>query len=613
MFDKKYIIYLVLAGLCFLAYANSINNGFVSDDVGAILKNPNVAHLSSYWLQPSELLNSLSYRIAKFNVIPYHLFSIVLHFLNTVLVFFFLRLFFKTGPSFLSAALFAVHPIHTEAVTWISGRPYLFTSLFTLAAYLLYCHATKGISHKRIKFTPYLFSLSVFSYYLMANFSFYFIFPFLLILSDITFGHFRKTWKWWLPFLGILILRIVLAKAIILERIYYAADITVGRIIWTNPIINFTLSVFSHLWLLIWPVKLTLYHEPVSFTPIALKVCIISLFFLISSLPFIFKKAKELFFGIGIFVLFLAPTYSPIIVANLVAERYIYFPSVILSIFAAFLYERYVRNSKKIIKIAALSLFMLTITIYTVRTIIRNGDWRNPEKFWQATVAVSYKSPSAYSEAGLMYHQKADVQKAIALLKKAIEVSPNYAKAYNNLGVIYREIGKHEDAMDLYKKAIEINPRYLDAYYNLGNIYRDIGRNEEAIALYKKAIEIDPKYVEAYNNLGMAYMAIGKNEEAISMLRKAIEINPRFQKAYNNLGLAYIAMGEYTQAGLSFKKAIEIDANYAKAYQNLATVYYFEKQYALAIKYYDCAIALGYKTNPNFLKLLQPYRQEKRY
>ncbi|MBI5145258.1 MAG: hypothetical protein HZA27_03625, partial [Candidatus Omnitrophica bacterium] len=108
-------IYFILIILCFLAYFNSLNNQFVSDDIQSIAKNPLIGQPQTYLIDPANLLNSLAYLIGRFNPFPYHLASVIIHTLNTILIFFFLVLFFKPETSFLGAGLFAVHPIHTEA------------------------------------------------------------------------------------------------------------------------------------------------------------------------------------------------------------------------------------------------------------------------------------------------------------------------------------------------------------------------------------------------------------------------------------------------------------------------------------------------------------------
>jgi tetratricopeptide (TPR) repeat protein len=550
-------IYIALVFICFLVYFNSLNNGFISDDIDTILNNRLISRSFSYLLYPSTLLNSLSYLLVKQNPFIYHLTNVILHSITTILVFVFLCLFFKIEHSLIASCLFAVHPIHTEAVSWISGRPYIITSLFILTGYFLYYFATSSINPFRIdtensrpilridsrdiqfKPLPYLSCLLIFSYYMIRNFSFYFLFPFLLILSDVTFKRWRKNWKWWIPFLAIAAARIILATNLVSQRI---ADVRIdmGVSPVKNPIIFFLYSFFGHLSLLIWPDKLTFYHDPTIATQNLLTYSLLYFLPIIFLLLFTFKKAKMVFFAICLFILFLVPTYSPIPVACLVSERYVYIPSIGLSIFAAFLYEKYTDRFPRYKKYF-LALSVLAIVAYAARTLIRNEDWKSPALFW----------------------------------RKTLEVSPHSPRAHNNMGTVYIRERNFDKAIEEFEKAIELNPEYALGYFNLGDLYTLLGEKDKAINFYYKAIKLRPWYQNTYNNLGALYINLGNSKEAIPLLEKAIEIYPDFAPAHFNLSVAY----------------------------------YNQKEYGLAVKHCNIAAKLGFDIPPELSGLLEPYRK----
>ncbi len=245
---------------------------------------------------------------------------------------------------------------------------------------------------------------------------------------------------------------------------------------------------------------------------------------------------------------------------------------------------------------------------YNLGNTYHDIDKKEAIVLYKKAISINPNHAESYNNLGNIYHD-IDKKEAIILYKKAIAINPNHAEAYNNLGSTYCDIGKKKEAIVLYKKAIEINPNYAEAYTNLGNIYLDIGKKEEAIVLYKKAIEINSDYAEAYYNLGNTYRSLGKHEEALDLYKKAIKVNPNYVEAYNNLGIAYYDIGRKEDAVALFKRAMKINPNYAEAYNNLAIIYYNKKQYSLAVKHCNRAIELGYKVNPEFLKLLEPYRK----
>jgi tetratricopeptide (TPR) repeat protein len=574
---KKYLPVFFIIILGFLVYANSLHGEFVSDDIPAIVENPFISQPMRYLLGPSHFLNSLNYLIAKHDPFVYHLTNVLLHIINSILVFYFLRLFFDTTASVLGACLFVVHPVHAEAVSWVSGRPYLIITLFIFIPYFFYLSATKTFnSHNELNLKAYLLSLLIFTYFLLGNTSTNLLFPFLLILSDLTFQRWQKTWRLWIPFLAITGLRIITLRGAIVGRVAFVANDFGGPVAWTNPLINFSYSFFSHLALLFWPDKLTLYHEPVHLSSLTFKIDMVILFFLLLGLPFIFKKAKELLFAMGIFILFLAHTYSPFKICPLVAERYLYFPSVFLSIILAFYWERVISKNKEF-KGFGLVLLILAISAYALRTLIRNEDWKTPGRFWRATAEVSPDNARARNSLGMVYWREKELQKAVAECSKAVALNPNYAKAYNNLGILYSNMERKEEAVSLYKKSIALDSNCAEPYNNLAILYSDMGKEEEALVLYRKAIGLKRDFVEAYTNLGNLCANTGRNQEAIESYQEAIEINP----------------------------------GYARAHFNLSKAYFRTKAYGLALRHCDRAVELGYKVPEGYLDLLGPYRSER--
>jgi tetratricopeptide (TPR) repeat protein len=311
----------------------------------------------------------------------------------------------------------------------------------------------------------------------------------MLILYDFTFGKWRKNYKLWFAFFVLLLLKLLPMIVSIKQRVNQVS-FDIGQHSMSNPVFNMAYSFFSHLSLLIWPLKLTLYHEPNIISPLALGTEIFLLVLLILFLPLIFKRTKIIFFAICLFILFLLPTYSPVNISWLVAERYLYFPSLTLSMLVAFWIDRYTKKGMPKKWFSLLLIFL--ITLYSLRTIVRNFDWKTHTSIWKATVEVSPKSPKAHNNMGDVYSLEGNLEKAASEFIRAIELRPNYADAYHNLANTYEKMGKTDEAIINYKQAVSINPLLYQSYLNLGIIYLNKKQDNLAKDYFRRVLEIKP-------------------------------------------------------------------------------------------------------------------------
>ncbi len=200
------------------------------------------------------------------------------------------------------------------------------------------------------------------------------------------------------------------------------------------------------------------------------------------------------------------------------------------------------------------------------------GNIQEAAKCYRYCINQGFNDHRVFSNyAGILYDIGKSKESEI-LLRKAIEIKPDFAYAHYSLGNILRDLGNLKEAELSYRKAIENKPDYSDAHLNLGNVLKDLGNLKEAELSYRKVIKIKPEFAEAHLNLGNVLKDLGKLQEAELATRKAIEIKPEFAEAHYNLGNILKHLIKLQEAELSYRKAIEIKPDYSDAHLNLGNI-----------------------------------------
>lgn len=444
---------LILSGVVILAYANGLNNDFVSDDISAIVDNPHRAEFlwnARQWPMGAVLygIRSVVARVAGLNPIPYRLVNVLFHLGTTNLLFLILSGTIGFGLAFASALIFAVHPILVEGVTWISGVPYSGYAFFILLAFWLYRHEGKRINYW----------LSIVSY--LAALSFQAIgmaFAPILTIYEIFNKRIRKSWWKLIPFWligGIFALFMINQVSAREAANAIASGWTAERY---NSLIQIPVAIGSYVQLFFWPDKLTLYHSEMSFTENGFGILVVISLVVLALFIWGLFKEKRLSFWLAWFVLSIAPTLTPWGVNWVVAERYVYLGTIGLVVSTLVLYQRLI--GRRIPREINLSILLIISILLLARTITRNADWKNQDSLWLATAKYSPSSAQNHNNLGDVYSRRKDYAKAVEEFKTAIAINPRYADAYHNLGNAYLSLGKLNEAENSYYKALEFNPK----------------------------------------------------------------------------------------------------------------------------------------------------------
>jgi len=157
-----------------------------------------------------------------------------------------------------------------------------------------------------------------------------------------------------------------------------------------------------------------------------------------------------------------------------------------------------------------LGVLIFILSCYAVRTVVRNEDWKTPERFWRQTVLASPDSPRSHNNMGDVYSNEGNIEGAIREFSKSIELKPDYADAYHNLATTYYRQGNIKEAVKIYKEAVSLNPELFESHFNLGIIYLDAGQADSAIKELQKAAELRPQDA---NTRQVLEAAVRKNKQ----------------------------------------------------------------------------------------------------
>ncbi len=602
----EYKKYFLIIALGFIAYANLLNGKFLYDDLvfikdNAFIKSPSLiincftkeipagtgmGRRSSFYRPLQTASYAINYAICKLDVRGYHLTNTILHIAVALCVFWFINILFQNNfLSLVTAILFVVHPIQTEAVSYISGRCDPLAFFFIILCMSIYI---KLLNQDRFNIVWFIFLLLSYMCALLSK-EHSLILPFLLLLYHLVFKKRIKVITF-LSLLGVAAIYMVI-RASVLKPI--PASLVTDTILDRIP--GLFVAIFSYIKLLFLPFSLHMEYGQRIFTwtdPRAIGGILISLAILI--LGYFKRSNKIILFSIGWFFLALLPVSNLYRINFFMAEHFLYIPSMgaflLIAYFLSILY-----NDKKY-KIAALILVTVGTVFFLGLTIKQNDYWKDPLTLYKRTLEFSSDSANANINLGQIYIGQGKFTEALFNFNKALEIDPNSADAYDNRGYVYDKLGDYHQALLDYNKAIELNPKYPETYNNRGSTNGKNGNYDQAILDYNKAIELNPDFAEAYSNRGNVYNIQNNYDQAILDYNKAIEIDPKYEKAYFNRGLAYDNKNNLDEAILDYSKTLELNPAYVEVYNNRGSAFYNKGNYDQAILDYNTAI----KLSPNY-------------
>ncbi len=596
--------------LTFLVYIPSLKAGFVNwDDGDYVVDNPLLKDFSNLKLlltkpvqgnyHPLTMLSlAFNYSISGLNSWSYHLLNLLLHLLNSFLVFRLAMLLSGKNITiaFTTAILFGIHPMHVESVAWISERKDVLYSLFYLTGLIIYIKYLDTGSRKQYFFTILLLALSLLSKPAAV------IFPLTLFCIDILRKR-KLDFKLFLEKVPFFILAII--DGLVTYHFQKATGSTgSGSLELGSRIIISSYGIMMYVLKMIAPFNLS------SFYPLRASLTIeyfLAPLFFMALLVMVFyswKRNRVIAFGILFYLVNLLLVLQLVQFGSaVIAERYTYIPYIGLFYIAAWLIDRYTKGNiykaNYIIIPLALALSALTYR--------QSSVWLSGATLWDHTIKTQ-PSARAYKKRAFLFGEEKNYDKAIEYYSKSIKINVDDYKTYTDRGEMYLCQNRFDLAHADFKKALVIKSNYHRAIHDLGSLFGLRGKYDTAQQFLNWALAVKPDYVPSYRERGLTYIKMKRYEEAIKDFEKVLQLNHESHRAddpevYNIIGTCYYSMGKYERALTAINKALVLKPN-SQFFLNRSYIYNALNNTELAKKDALTAKQRGIKIENRYAKSL---------
>jgi protein O-mannosyl-transferase len=551
LLDSSVLWILVgLTVLNLLIYADVFHYSFVNfDDDDYVYANPTVASGLTWngvwwalttdhqgnWHPVTWLSHMVDVQFFGLNAGRHHATNVILHILNSLMLFWlFYRMTNELARSAFVAAIMAAHPLHVESVAWVAERKDVLSTFFlmlTIWAYLVYIRQP---SSKRYVVVVLFFALGLMSKPMLVTL------PFVLLLIDFwPLGRISATesvsWQRLWPVIREKIPLFVLSAAssvvtfIVQQRAHAIAPSDVLPL--NARVANGLESYVEYIEKIFWPAKLAPLYPYSSERSVSWVVALVILL-LISALAIrAAKRYPYVPMGWFWFLGTLVPVIGFVQVGRQsMADRYAYVPLIGISILAAWGAADLLGQAQYRKRILA-SASVLAVLMCTVVAMQQVPYWENTVVMWNRVIAVTKDNYTAHHGLAAELGLQGKNEEAIAHLKEALRIRPDYTQAHYNMGLELVDQGRYDEAGIHFSEAVRLDPNFASAHNNLGNILVAQGRMAKAEAEYAAALRISPDYVDARSNLASAYIKEGKVNDARRELSEVLKLSPTHPNA----------------------------------------------------------------------------------
>lgn len=630
---KKYSAFLIVLLICasvFLIYHQSFQFDFINfDDPVYVTDNPAVKQGINYesltwafgihsdicmYYQPIAWISHMA-DCQWFGLDPgkHHRTSVIIHGINAILLFFILiSLTGSLWRSAFVALIFAVHPVNTDAVAWISERKTVLSAFFWLlgtGAYLVYCRKP-SVS----RYIPLIvfFSLGLFTKPVLITFPCAMIlldlWPLKRISTDPIFSirDFFAVVKEKIPLIFVIVLWSITP---FLSETLMANETLPDVVPYSLRISNALVSYSKYIYKFFFPLHLSiLYPYPTSIP--FLYTVLAFIFLLLITLWAIYRYTSRPYLLIG--WLWFAGTLFPtsgLILGTLwpeLADRWAYIPYMGLAIMTAWTIPDCRKQAKGMIKsISIIGGSIIFIVYLGLLSYKQTAYWKNSSHIFEKALSVIGYHALPHQNIASEWIKQGDYDQAKKHLDIILSHEPNHVETLYNMGLCLFKTGHSDDAWVYARKALNRDPEHTQAYILMARILSKNGNIDDAIKLYETALQKKGNHRDILYNLSFLLIQAGQKEKAEQRLiqllstypkdprgygayadlllernayKKALQysliqtsLQPGSAKSFNRAGLCYIHLGEFKNAIEKFKQAVDLDPEYAEAVSNLKT------------------------------------------
>jgi len=584
---------IILAAV--LPYLPALRGGFVWDDEPLITANPLLrtpSGLAEIWsgsrtadyFPVTNTVFWIEHHLFGDNPTGYHALNILLQAANALLLWRVLRRLQIPG-AFLTALIFAIHPVHAESVAWISELKNVLSMFFFLISGLLFL----GIEDQRIlnRALAYSASLVAFLLALLSKTQVVFL-PVALLLCawwrDSTFDPKRESKDNSLRFqreIARTVPFFVIALVFGLITIWFQnrgigeEEIILGP--FTRRLTNAGLAIWWYAKQVFAPVRLMAVYPQWRFDAPAL-VEWLPLTALIGALLLVWRRHyRGLLFAFAYFIVALLPVIGTVRMlyprsGALVADHLQYFANIsLIALFSAGV-ARLWSTRRREVRIVTGTIIFVLFALMGSYTWVRAGVYRDEQTFWQDNFSKNPNTWQGHNRVGQLLFSQEKFAEALPHFERAVQLKPELADNYNLLGLVYCRLQRFEEGIAQYRKGLQLKEErpstaqsasmatmrvnLANALTLTGNSFNDLARAasdqgdiaaaqadakemnarfNEAVEQYEKALAIEPEHPAIHRNLGILLSQMGRNEEAIVHLRKVLQLVPNEPSARETL------------------------------------------------------------------------------